>query len=59
MSMTPEPMRIRSVTAANAAIGTTASRTSRLSACHTALNPLASARRTYSIPSRIPWASWR
>ena len=46
MSMTPDPMRIRSVPAANAAIGTTASRTNRLSACHTAVKPLASARRT-------------
>ena len=36
---TPEPILILSVTAANAAIGTVASRTSRLSACHTASNP--------------------
>ena len=44
MSMTPEPILIRSVAAANAAIGTTASRTRRLSACQTASNPAASAR---------------
>ena len=44
MSMTPEPTLMRSVVAAKAAIGTTASRTSRLSACHTASKPLASAR---------------
>ena len=44
MSMTPEPTLIRSVAAANAAIGTTASRTSRLSACQTASKPAASAR---------------
>ena len=50
MSMTPEPILIRSVAAANAAIGTTASRTRRLSACHTASNPAASARRTSSMP---------
>ena len=50
MSMTPEPMRMRSVAAANAAIGTTASRTRRLSACHTAAKPSASARRTSSMP---------
>ena len=43
MSMTPEPTLIRSVAAAKAAIGTTASRTSRLSACHTASKPAASA----------------
>ena len=42
-STTPEPTLMRSVTAANAAIGTVASRTSRLSACHTASKPLASA----------------
>ena len=46
MSTTPDPMRIRSVPAAKAAIGTTASRTKRLSACHTAVKPFASARRT-------------
>jgi hypothetical protein len=40
---TPEPTLIRSVVAANAAIGTVASRTSRLSACHTASNPRSSA----------------
>ena len=42
-STTPEPTLIVSVTAANAAIGTVASRTSRLSACHTAAKPLDSA----------------
>ena len=52
-STTPEPILIVSVTAANAAIGTTASRTRRLSACHTASNPLASAYLANSIPSRI------
>jgi hypothetical protein len=40
---TPEPIAIRSVTAANAAIGTVASLTRRLSACQTASNPHASA----------------
>ena len=40
---TPDPILIRSVTAANAAIGTVASRTSRLSACQTASNPRDSA----------------
>ncbi len=59
MSMTPDPTRMRSVPAANAAIGTTASRTSRLSACQTAVNPFASASRAYCRPSRIPWASCR
>ena len=59
MSTTPEPILIRSVAAANAAIGTMASRTSRLSACQTALKPAASAWRTYSMPSPIGWASWR
>jgi hypothetical protein len=39
MSMTPLPTLIRSVVAAKAAIGTTASRTRRLSACQTASNP--------------------
>ena len=34
---------MRSVTAAKAAIGTVASRTSRLSACHTASKPRSSA----------------
>ena len=59
MSMTPEPTRIRSVAAANAAIGTTASRTSRLSACQTASKPSASARCTSSMPWRRSWASCR
>ena len=58
-STTPEPTLIRSVTAANAAIGTVASRTNRLSACHTASNPLASARCAIAIPSRIWCASCR
>ena len=59
MSMTPEPTLIRLVAAANAAIGTTASRTRRLSACHTASNPAASARCDSSMPSRMSWASCR
>ena len=42
-SATPEPTLMRSVTDANAAIGTVASRTSRLSACQTASKPRASA----------------
>ena len=56
---TPEPTLMRSVTAANAAIGTVASRTSRLSACQTASNPASSACRTYSMPSRIGCLSCR
>jgi hypothetical protein len=52
-SMTPEPTPIRSVVAANAAIGTVASRTSRLSACHTAEKPSSSARRTKPMASRM------
>jgi hypothetical protein len=59
MSMTPLPMRIVLVVAANAAIGTTASRTSRLSACHTASNACSSAYRTSSIPCWIGCASCR
>jgi hypothetical protein len=43
MEHTPEPTLIRLVTAANAAIGTVASRTSRLSACHTVSKPCCSA----------------
>ena len=43
MSMTPLPTLIVLVLAANAAIGTTASRTRRLSACHTASKPCCSA----------------
>ena len=43
MLTTPEPRPMRSVTAPNAASGTVASRTSRLSACHTASNPASSA----------------
>ena len=58
-STTPEPTLIVSVTAANAAIGTVASRTSRLSACHTAAKPLDSAYLAMSIASRIGWASCR
>ena len=58
-SATPEPTLIRSVTDANAAMGTVASRTRRLSACQTASNPRASAYRACSIPSRIGWASCR
>lgn len=50
---------MRSVTAANAAIGTVASRTRRDSACHTASKPLASAYCASSMPSRIGWASCR
>jgi hypothetical protein len=42
-SITPEPIFKSDVTVANAAMGTVASRTSRLSACHTATNPCASA----------------
>ena len=49
----------RSVTEANAAIGTVASRTRRLSACHTASKPLDSAYRANAIPSRMGWASCR
>ncbi len=43
IGMTPEATLIREVTAANAAIGTVASRTRRLSACQTASNPRSSA----------------
>jgi hypothetical protein len=46
IGITPAPTLIRRVTAANAAIGTVASRTSRLSACQTASKPHASAWRT-------------
>jgi len=42
-STTPEPTLMWSVTLANAAMGTVASRTSLLSACHTAWKPFASA----------------
>ena len=58
-SATPDPTLMRSVTDAKAAIGTVDSRTSRLSACHTASNPFDSAYRAKSMPSRIVWASWR
>ncbi len=43
IGMTPEAILIRLVTAAYAAIGTVASRTRRLSACHTASKPRSSA----------------
>ena len=56
---TPLPMPIRSVTAAKAAIGTVASRTSRLSACQTASKPARSASTAYCMPSRIGCLSWR
>ena len=58
-SMTPEPILIRSVEAANAAIGTLASRTSRESACHTASKPRSSAYCENAIASVMVWASWR
>ena len=57
-STTPLPTLIRSVTAAMAAIGTTASRTSRESACHTASKPFSSAYCDSSIDSASVWASW-
>ena len=57
MSMTPDPTAMRSVVAANAAMGTVASRTSRLSACHTAAKPRSSARDTNPMASRMGWAS--
>ena len=52
---TPEPMPIRSVTAAKAAIGTVASRTRRLSACHTASKPARSASDgvLHAVPNRM------
>ena len=56
---TPEPIPIRSVTAAKAAIGTVASRTSRLSACQTASKPHCSASCAYRMPSRIGCLSCR
>src|SRR5436309_10619408 len=40
-------------------MGTVASRTRRLSACHTASNPRASAWRTYSMAWRMGCLSWR
>ncbi len=58
-STTPEPTLMVSVTLANAAIGTVASRTRRLSACHTAWKPLASAYLAISMPSRMGCASCR
>ena len=59
MSITPEPILIVSVVAANAAIGTPASRTSRESACQTASNPFDSAYRVCEIASGIECASCR
>ncbi len=56
---TPEPTRMRSVQARKAAMGTVASRTSRLSACHTASKPRDSAYWAISIPWRIGCASCR
>ncbi len=56
---TPEPTLMRSVTARNAAIGTVASRTNRLSACQIAWKPLDSAYWAISMPWRIVCASWR
>jgi hypothetical protein len=53
MSTTPEPTAMVLVVAAKAAIGTVASRTRRLSACHTAAKPSASARCTYRMASGI------
>ena len=52
-STTPEPTLMFFVTDAKAAIGTVASRTRRLSACHTASNPFDSAYWAYSMPSRM------
>ena len=49
--ITPDPILIFLVTAANAAIGTIASRTNRDSACQTASKPFDSAYLTYSKPS--------
>ncbi len=43
IGMTPDATLMRSVTAAKAAMGTVASRTSRLSACQTASKPRCSA----------------
>ena len=56
-STTPEPIFIFSVSAANAAMGTTASRTRRESACHTASKPFDSAYCAYLIASLIECAS--
>ena len=52
-SITPDPILIRLVVAANAAIGTDASRTNRESACQTASNPRFSAYCANSIASGI------
>ena len=58
-STTAEPTVMWSVTAAMAAIGTVASRTSRLSACQTEWKPFDSAYWAKPIASRIEWASCR
>src|SRR5205814_1965525 len=55
----PLPIFIRDVTAANAAIGTIASRTRRDSACQTASKPRCSAYCAYAIPSRMSCLSCR
>src|SRR5260370_26137640 len=57
--ITPLPILMRDVTAANAAIGTIASRTRRDSACHTASKPRCSAYCAYAMPSRISCLSCR
>jgi len=49
--ITPDPILIFLVVAAKAAIGTIASRTRRLSACHTASKPFDSAYWAYLMPS--------
>ncbi len=56
---TPEPTLIVSVHDRKAAMGTVASRTRRLSACHTASKPCCSAYCEMVMPSRIGWASCR
>ncbi len=56
---TPEPTLMWSVQDRKAAMGTVASRTKRLSACHTASKPRDSAYWAISIPWRIGWASCR
>src|SRR6266851_5967369 len=57
--ITPLPIFMREVTAANAAMGTIASRTRRDSACHTASKPRCSAYCAYAMPSRISCLSCR
>ena len=54
---TPEPTLMRSVVARNAAIGTVASRTNRLSACQTSAKPRSSAYCAWPMASRTEWAS--